>query len=95
MGDLETAGLAWIHASAETFEGFGEKRADEIRLQAAGLGDFHLFLHGEQALGAHGFLREGIAFEQILDVGSVEGVVDALEAFGVALGLIVVADGVQ
>ena len=95
VGDFEAARLAGIHGPVESFECLHEKRADEIRLQPAGFGDFHLLLHGEKALGAHGFLRERVAFEEVFDVGDVESVVDALESCGVALGLVVVADGVQ
>ena len=95
VGDLEAACLAGIHGSAHSLEGFGKEGADEEGLQAAGLGDFHLLLHLEEALGAHGFLRKGVAFEETLDVGDVESMVDALETAGATLGLIVVADGIQ
>ena len=40
----------------ERLEALHEERADEVRLEAASLGLFHLFLHREEALRAHGFL---------------------------------------
>ena len=63
VGDLEAGGLARIHGTAQRLEGLHEEGADEVGLEAAGLGLFHLLLHGEEALGAHGFLGQGVAVE--------------------------------
>ena len=45
--DLPAARFAGIHGTAETLERLHEKRADKVGLEAAGLGHFHLLLHGE------------------------------------------------
>ena len=54
VGDLEAVGLARINGTAQRLEGFHEEGADEVGLEAAGLGLFHLFLHRKEAFGAHG-----------------------------------------
>ena len=95
VGDLQAARLAGIHGTAETLERLREERADEVGLEAARLGHFHLLLHSEEPLGAHGFLRERVAFEEFLDVAAVEGGVDAVREAGADLGLVVVADGIE
>lgn len=95
MGDLEAARFTGIHRATQSLEGLGEKGTDEKRLEAAGFGHFHLFLHGKQPLGTHGFLGEGVAFEEFLDVAAVEGGIDALRQAGTDFGLVVVADGIQ
>ena len=64
VSDLEAGGLARINGAAELLEGLHEEGAHEEGLKAAGLGLFHLLLHGEEALGAHGFLGEGVAVEE-------------------------------
>ena len=76
VGDLEAGGFARMNRAAERLEGFHEEGADEVGLEAAGLGLFHLLLHREEALGAHGFLREGVAVEDVAKLVVVEGVVD-------------------
>ena len=63
VGDLEAARLARIDRAAERLEGLHEEGADEVGLEAAGLGLFHLLLHGEEPLGAHGFLGQRVAVE--------------------------------
>ena len=62
-------GLAGIHGTAERLERLQEERADEVGLEAAGLGLFHLLLHREEPLGAHGFLGQGVAVEEVLAGG--------------------------
>ena len=71
-------GFARIHRAAERLERLQEERADEVGLEAAGLGLLHLFLHREEPLGAHRLLGEGVAVEERLEVVAVEGVVDLL-----------------
>ena len=95
MGDLEAVSFAGINGAAQRLEAFHEKRADKVGLEAASFGLFHFFLYRKETLRAETFLSERVAFEEVFDVGAVEGGVDALEAFGVALGLVVVADGIQ
>ena len=93
VGDLEAGGLARMHGTAQCLEGLHEEGADEVGLEAAGLGLFHLLLHGEQALGAHGFLREGVAVEDVAKLIVIEGVLDALAETGADFRLVAVTDG--
>ena len=95
MGDLEAGGLARVHGTAQRCEGFHEEGADEVGLEAAGLGLFHLLLHREEALGAHGFLGQGVAVEDGAQVVVVEGVLDALAEPGADVRLVAVADGLE
>ena len=69
VGDLEAAGLARMNRAAQLLERLHEERADEEGLEPAGLGLFHLLLHGEEPLGAHGLLREGVAVEDACEGG--------------------------
>ena len=78
VGDLEAARFARMDRAAERLEGLQEERADEVGLEAAGLGLLHLLLHGEEPLGAHRLLGQGVAVEECLEVVVVEGVVDLL-----------------
>jgi hypothetical protein len=95
VSDLPAARFARIHGTAETLECLREERADEVGLQAAGVGHFHLLFHSEEPLDAHGFLRERVAFEEFLDVAAVEGGVDAVREAGANLGQVVVTDGIE
>jgi hypothetical protein len=83
------------HYPAETLERLREERADEVGLQAARLGHFHLLFHSEEPLDAHGFPCERVALEEFFDVAAVEGGVDAVRVTGANLGLVVVADGIE
>ena len=91
--DLEAGGFSRMNGTAQRLEGFHEEGAHEIGLQAAGLGLFHLLLHREEALGAHGFLREGVAIKNVAKLVVIEGVLDALAETGAHFGLIAVTDG--
>src|SRR5690606_4421164 len=69
-----------------------EEAAQEIRLQLARLGPVHLFLDGEQVLHAHGVVDQGVALDDVLEVGGIEGAVDdAVEAVAY-VGAFAVAD---
>ncbi len=95
VGDLEAGGLSRIHRTAQRRKGFHEESADEVGLEAAGLGFFHLLLHCEEALGAHAFLGQGVAVEDGAQVVVVEGVLDALAEPGADVRLVAVADGLE
>ena len=84
-----------MNRTAQRLEGFHEERAHEVRLEAAGLGLFHLLLHSEEALGAHGFLRESVAVEDVAKCVAVEGVLDSLAKTGADFRLVAVADGLK
>jgi hypothetical protein len=68
MGNLEAPDFAGMRRATKRIEGFQEKRPDEIRLQAAGFGLLHFFLHDEETLRAHRLLCERVAVEQRLQV---------------------------
>ena len=95
MRDLEAGGLSRMNGTAQRLEGLHEERADEVGLEAAGLGFFHLLLHGEEALGAHGFLGESVAVEDVAKCVAIEGVVDSLAETGANFRLVAVADGLE
>ena len=56
---------------------------------------FPSLLYSEQALGAHGFLRQGVALQNITQVVAIERMLDALSQPGAHLRLIAVADGLE
>ena len=95
MGDLEAAGLARMDRAAERLERLHEERADEVRLEAAGLGLLHLLLHREEPLGAHGFLGEGVAVEDVSKWSWSKALSTRLAEAGADFGLVAVADGLQ
>src|ERR1035438_2926658 len=78
MRDLEAGGLSRMNGAAQRLEGFHKEGTHEKWLEAAALGLFHLLLHSEQAFGTHGFLREGITFEDASKGVAVEGVFNTL-----------------
>ena len=61
----------------------------------AGLGFFHLLLHGEEALGVHGLLRQSVAVKDVAKLVVIEGVLNALAKTGANFRLVAVADGLQ
>ena len=95
MRDLEASGLSRMNGTAQRLEGFHEERSHEVGLEAAGLCLFHLLLHGEEALGAHGFLREGVAIKDVAKLVVIECILDALAETGADFRLVAVTDGFQ
>ena len=95
VGNLEAGGFSRMNGTAQCIEGFHEKRANEVWLEAAGLCFFHLLLHGEEALGVHDFLRESIAIKNVAKLVAIKGIFDALAKTGAHFGLISVADGLK
>ena len=59
VGDLEALGLAPVDRAAELVERLQEERADEERLEAPGLGPFHLLFHLEEPIGRSSFPGPG------------------------------------
>src|SRR5712692_838907 len=93
MRDLVTARFAGMRRPAECIQRPEKERAHEIRLESPRLGLLHLLLHGEKALRAHCFLREGVAVEQGFQMLAVQGLVDFLHQAGANLRLVTVANG--
>src|SRR5260370_29998045 len=58
MRDLVTTRFAGMSCPAECIKRFQKERAHEIWLKSPRLGFLHLFLPAENAVPAHGFLRE-------------------------------------
>jgi hypothetical protein len=93
--DLEAGRLARMNGTAQRLEGFHEERAHEKGLEAAGLGLFHLLLHGEEALGAHGFLRQGVAVRGCREACRDRRRSRRAGETGANFRLVAVADGLQ
>ena len=66
VGDLVAARLPGVDRPAEGGEGPHEERPHKERLKAAGLCFFHFLLHGEEPLGSHRLLGQGVAAEEVL-----------------------------
>ena len=65
VGDLVAARLPGVDRPAEGGEGPHEERPHKERLETAGLRFFHFLLHGEEPLGSHRLLRQGVAAEKV------------------------------
>ena len=92
VGHLETARLALFGRAAQAFEGFLKERLDVVRLQAAGLGAFHLLPDAIDPRGVHHVVGERPLFQQVLQLLPVQRVVQHGRQAGAHLGLIAVAD---
>ena len=93
--DFEATLLAFGDAPAEHREGFAEERADEMRLQAAGLRALHLLADFATALRVHAFRRELALGDQLLDRVDIDRAIDLAEQLGLLLRPIAVADRID
>ena len=95
VGDLVAARLPLLGRSAQALEGFEKERLDVVRLQAAGVGAFHVLADAVHAAGVHRVVGERAVFEQVLELAAVERVVEHRREAGAHLGLIAVANGLD
>ena len=91
-GDLVAARLARMDRATEGHESPHEEGSHEARLEPAGLGLLHLFFHGEEPLGRHRLLGQGVAAEEVLQVIVIERMVDPLPEPGLHIVTVVVFD---
>ena len=68
MRHLEAARLALAHCASKALEGFEEEGLDIVRLKATRLGTFHFLADAENTAGIHGVVREGVLFQEILQL---------------------------
>jgi hypothetical protein len=93
VGEFVAAGFAFAGGAAEALEGLEEEGLDVVGLELAGFGAFHVVADARDVAGVHGVDREDAVLDEVLEVRSVDGVVDgALEA-GADVGAVAVADG--
>ena len=95
VGDLVAARLPLLGRAAEPLEGFEEERLDVVRLQATGVGAFHVFADAVHAAGIHGVVGERPLFHQVLEVAAVERIVKHRRQPRAHLGLFAIADGLD
>ena len=84
-----------MNGTAQRLEGLHEEGTHEIGLEAAGLGLFHLLLHREEAFGAHGLLRQGVAVKRMSRSCRGRRRSRALAETGANFRLVAVADGLE
>ena len=92
VGDLVPSRFPLLDGTAKSPEGFQEEGLDVVRLQPAGLGPLHLFAHAEHARRVHAVMRQRPFFEQVLQLGLVEGVRHHLRQPRADFGPFAVAD---
>jgi hypothetical protein len=68
VGNLIAARFALAGIAAKDFERFEKKRLDVVGLETACFGPLHFFANAVDARGVHGIVREGVLFNQILQL---------------------------
>jgi len=94
VSDLETSGFALAHRSAEKSEGFEKERSDEVWLELAGLGPFHLVTNAFDIGDRHHVVNEG----PLVDHGAqsvADGRVDYFAQLCLSSWVLAVADGLN
>ena len=95
MRDLVAAVLALARAAADATEGLQEEGLDVVGLQAARLGALHVGADAVHAAGVHQLGCQRTLFEQLVQPGAVEGILDDRRQLGAHVGLLAVADGLD
>ena len=95
MRDLIAARLPLAGRPSELLKGFEKERLDVVRLQAAGLGAFHLLAYTGHAARVHGVMRQGTLFKQGLELRTIHRIGNRLGEFGAYLGALAVANRLQ
>src|SRR6516164_11568095 len=78
MGDFVTARLALASCASKVFECFAEERLDVVRLQASRFCAFHVLPNSSDSASIHHVVSQGAFFEQVLEVRTIDGIVDRL-----------------
>lgn len=81
VAHLVATGFTGAHFTVEVLKGLGEEGADEVGLQFARLGLFHLLLDRVEVLQAHVLLDQGIAAQDLPQVLGVQRTLDDLVKF--------------
>ena len=95
IGDLKAFGLPVVSLAAQPLESLAEERGDEVRLEPAGLGPFHVLADCPDLAGVHRIGGQCPFFDQFADLIMVEGFLDNLVQLRPNIGPVAIPHGLQ